>query len=69
MQWFCGTAASVYCWLTAGEAETGLAAADLAVWLWLKERRHVGAGQVVKTAVLCQSVGSSLRLEIHKKAR
>ena len=39
------TAAAVWCKLTAGEAETGLAAADvLAAQWWLEERWSVGEG-------------------------
>ena len=54
------TAASVWCRLTVEEAEAGqVAAAVLVVQLWLEERWLVVAGQVVKTAVVCQSVGSS----------
>ena len=45
--------------------EAGLVAADvLAVWRWwLKERRHVVACWVVKTAAVCQFVGSSSQIE------
>ena len=43
------------------DSETGLVDADvLAVRWWLEERRVIVAGQLVKTAVMCRSVGSSL---------
>ena len=55
------TVAAVWHWLTGEEAEAGLVAADVLTvrpW-WLEERRLVLACQLVKTAVVCQSVGSS----------
>ena len=56
VQWFY----CCWCQLTAGKAEAGLAATDvLAAWWWLEERLHVGVGRVVKTTVVCQTVGSS----------
>ena len=55
------TAAAVWWRLTAEEAEAGLVAANIpVVWRWcLEERRLV----LVKTAVVCQSVGSSSQTE------
>ena len=53
------TSASVWCQLTAEEAEAGLVAVDVhAAWWWLEERRRV-VSRVVKTAAVCQSVCSS----------
>ena len=56
------TTAAFWCQLTVEEAEAGLVASDvLAVrrrW-WLEERRLVLVCQLVKTSVVCQSVGSS----------
>ena len=54
----CSTMAAAWYWLI---AEAGLVAADvLAVrWWWLEERWLVLACQLMKTAAVCQSVGSS----------
>ena len=57
--------AAVWHRLTVGEAEAGLVADDaLAVrqW-WFEERKLVLVCQLVKTAVVYQSVGSSLQTE------
>ena len=57
----CSTASAVWHWLTAVEAQAGLVDADVLTvrrW-WLEERRLVLVCQLVKTVLVCQSVGSS----------
>ena len=64
------TAAAVWRQLTAEEAEAGLVAADvLAVrqW-WLEEKWLVLACHLVKTDVVCQSVGSSSQTEDFRRS-
>ena len=59
----CSTAAAVWHWLTAKEAE--LMAVDvLAVrWWWLEEKQLVLVCQLVKNAAVFQSVGRSSQTE------
>ena len=58
------TVAAVWRWLTAEETESGLVAADvLAVRWWLEERWFRVVCQLVKMAVVCQSVGNSSQPE------
>ena len=67
----CSTAAAVWHWLTAEEAEAdaGLVAADVLVvwWWWLEERRLVLVFWLVKTAAVCQS-GNSPQIEDFRRS-
>ena len=65
-----GSTAAVWRRLTAEEMEAGLVAADvLAVrQLWLEDRQLVLACWLVKTAVVCQSVGSSSQTEDFRRS-
>ena len=55
-----GSTAAAWAWMTVGEAQTGLAAAEaLAVQWWFEERRHVDAGHLVKTVEVYHSAFSS----------
>ena len=57
------TAAAVWCWLTAEEVEDGVVAADVLAVRWLEERWLMLECQLVNTAVVCKSVGSSSQTE------
>ena len=64
------TATAVWRQLTVEEAEAGLVTADiLAVrrW-WLEERRQAVVFQMVKTAVVCPSAGSSALREYFQRS-